>query len=82
MLVTSSAFKPLQLVGTFLLRFVFTVYVDSIFFLMKRIDFMIHKVGDVFLVELDCDDGAVFFLEANRVFSMFKVVMVPVMRWS
>ena len=43
---------------------------------------MIHKVGDVFLVELDCDDGAVFFLEANRVFSMFKVVMVPVMRWS
>ncbi len=43
---------------------------------------MIHKVGDVFLVELDCDDGVVFFLEANRVFSMFKVVMVPVMRWS
>ena len=82
MLVTSSAFKPLQLVGTFLLRFVFTVYVDSILFLMKRIDFMIHNVGDVFLVELDCDDGAVFFLEANRVFSMFKVVMVPVMRWS
>ena len=73
MLVTSSAFKPLQLVGTFLLRFVFTVYVDSIFFLMKRIDFMIHKVGDVFLVELDCDDGAVFFLEANRVF--------PCSRW-
>ena len=59
-------FELLQPVGTFLLRFVFTGYVDGILFLIKRIDFMGHEVGDVFFVEFDRNDGAVFLLEMEK----------------
>lgn len=61
-------FKSFQLVGTFLLRFVFTGYVDGILFLVKRIDSMGHEVGDVFFVEFYGADGAVFLLEVKKGF--------------
>lgn len=61
-------FKPLQPVGTFLLWSVFTGYVDGILFLIKRIDFMGHKVGNVFFIEFDGADGAVFLLNTEKGF--------------
>ena len=61
-------FKPVQLVGTFLLRLVFTGNVDGIFLLVERIDFMGHKVGNVFFFEFDGNDGAVFLLEMEKEF--------------
>ena len=61
-------FQPFQPVGTFLLRFVFTGYVDGILFLIKRIDFMGHKVGNVFFIEFDGADGAVFLLNTEKGF--------------
>ena len=61
-------FKLLQPVGTFLFRFVFTGYVDGILLLIKRIDFMGHKVGNVFFIESDGADGAVLLLEMEKEF--------------
>ena len=51
-------FKPLQPVGTFLLRLIFTGNVDGVFLLIERIDFMGHQVGNVFFIEFDGADGA------------------------
>lgn len=61
-------FKPFQPVGTFLFRFVFTGYVDGILFLIERIDFMGHKVGNFFFIEFDGADGAVFLLNTEKGF--------------
>lgn len=61
-------FKPLQPVGTFLLRLVFTGDVDGVFLLIKRVDFVRHKVGDIFFFEFDGDDGAVFLLNTEKEF--------------
>lgn len=68
MLVTASAFKPFQSVGTFLLRLVFTGDVDGILFLIKRVDFVRHKVGDTFFFESDGGDDAVFLLNTEKGF--------------
>ena len=61
-------FKPVQLVGTFLLRLVFTGNVDGIFLLVERVDFMGHEVGNVFFFEFDGNDDAVFLLEMEKEF--------------
>lgn len=61
-------FKPLQPVGTFLLRLIFTGNVDGVFLLIERIDFMGHKVGNVFFIEFDGADSAVFLLNTEKVF--------------
>lgn len=61
-------FKPLQPVGTFLLRLIFTGNVDGVFLLIERIDFMDHKVGNVFFIEFDGADGAVFLLNTEKGF--------------
>ena len=61
-------FKPPQPVGTFLLRLIFTGNVDDVFLLIKRIDFMGHKVGNVFFIEFDGADGAVFLLNTEKGF--------------
>lgn len=66
MLVTSSAFKPLQSIGTFLLRLVFTGDADGVFLLIKRVDFVCYKVGDIFFFELDGGDDAVFLLDTEK----------------
>lgn len=68
MLVTASAFKPFQSVGTFLLRLVFTGDVDGVFLLIKRVDFVRHKVGDTFFFESDGGDDAVFLLNTEKGF--------------
>ncbi len=54
------------MVGTFLLRLVFTGNVDGILFLIKRVDFMGYKVGDIFFFELDGADDAVFLLKTEK----------------
>ena len=61
-------FKPFQPVGTFLLRLVFTGDADGVFLLIERIDFMGHKVGNVFFIEFDGADGAVFLLNTEKGF--------------
>lgn len=61
-------FKPFQPVGTFLLRLVFTGDADGVFLLIERIDFMGHKVGNVFFFEFDGDDGVVFLLNTEKEF--------------
>lgn len=61
-------FKPLQLVGTFLLRPVFADDVNGVFLLIEWINLMIYKVGDVFFSEFDSSDGAVFLLEMEKEF--------------
>lgn len=61
-------FKPLQPVGTFLLRLIFTGNVDGVFLLIERIDFMGHKVGNFFFIEFDGADGAVFLLNTEKGF--------------
>ena len=66
MLVTSSAFKPPQPVGTFLLRLVFAGDADGVFLLIKRVDFMGYKVGNIFFFELDGGDDAVFLLDTEK----------------
>lgn len=54
------------MVGTFLLRLVFTGNVDGILFLIKRVDFVCHKVGYIFFFELDGADDAVFLLKTEK----------------
>lgn len=66
MLVTSSAFKPLQPVGTFLLRLVFAGDADGVFLLIKWVYFVCYKVGDIFFFELDGGDDAVFLLNTEK----------------
>lgn len=62
-------FKLHQPVGTFLLRLIFTGNVDGVFLLIKRIDFMGHKVGNFFFfIEFDGADGAVFWLNTEKGF--------------
>lgn len=61
-------FKPLQPVGTFLLRLIFTDDVDGVFLLIERIDFMGHKVGNFFFIEFDGADGAAFLLNTEKGF--------------
>lgn len=61
-------FKPLQPVGTFLLRLIFTGNVDGVFLLIEWIDFMGHKVGNFFFIEFDGADGAVFLLNTEKGF--------------
>lgn len=59
-------FKLLQPVGTFLLWLVFTGDADGVFLLIKRVDFMGYKVGDIFFFELDGGDDAVFLLNTEK----------------
>lgn len=59
-------FKLLQLVGTFLLRLVFAGDADGVFLLIKRVDFMGYKVGDVFFFEFYRNDDAVFLLKTEK----------------
>lgn len=59
-------FKLFQLVGTFLLRLVFTGDADGVFLLIKRVDFVCHKVGYIFFFELDGGDDAVFLLNTEK----------------
>lgn len=61
-------FKLLQLVSTFLLRLVFTGDADGVFLLIKRVDFVCHKVGDAFFFESDGADDAVFLLNTEKGF--------------
>ena len=61
-------FKPLQPVGTFLLRLAFTGNVDGVFLLVEGINFMGYKVGDIFFFELDGGDDAVFLLNTEKGF--------------
>lgn len=56
------------MVGTFLLRFVFTGDADGVFLLIKRVDFVRHKVGDAFFFESDGGDDAVFLLNTEKGF--------------
>lgn len=59
-------FKPIQLVGTFLLRLVFTGDADGVFLLVERVDFMGYKVRYIFFFELDGGDDAVFLLKTEK----------------
>lgn len=61
-------FKPLEPIDVLLLRLIFTGYVDGILFLIERIDFMGHKVGNVFFIEFDGANGAVFLLNTEKGF--------------
>lgn len=61
-------FKLPKVVGTFLLWLVFTGDADGIFLLIERIDFMGHKVGNVFFIEFDGGDDAVFLLNTEKGF--------------
>ena len=65
---TLLVFKLFQLVGAFLPRLVFTGDADGVFLLIKRVDFVCHKVGDAFFFELDGADGAVFLLKTEKGF--------------
>ena len=66
--LTLLVFKLFQLVGAFLLRLVFTGDADGVFLLIKRVDFVCHKVGDAFFFELDGADDAVFLLNTEKGF--------------
>ncbi len=61
-------FKPPKLVDVLLFRLVLADDADSILFLIKRVDLMIHKVGDVFCVKFYSSDGAVFLLKMEKGF--------------
>lgn len=61
-------FKPPKPVDVLLFGLVFTDDVDGVFFLVERIDFMGHKVGNVFFIEFDGADGAVFLLNTEKGF--------------
>lgn len=61
-------FKPLEPIDALLLRLIFTGNVDGVFLLIERIDFMGHKVGNVFFIEFDGADGAVFLLNTEKGF--------------
>lgn len=63
---TLLVFKPFQLVGTFLLRLVFANDADGVFLLIKWVDFVCHKIRDIFFFESDGADGAVFLLNTEK----------------
>lgn len=63
---TLLVFKLFQLVGTFLLRLVFTGDADGVFLLIKRVYFVCYKVGDIFFFESDGGDNAVFLLNTEK----------------
>lgn len=47
---------------------VFTDNVDGVFFLVEGVDLVLHKVGNVFFIEFDGADGAVFLLNTEKGF--------------
>lgn len=61
-------FKPLEPVDVLLLGLVFTDDVDGVFFLIEGVDLVLHKVGNVFFIEFDGADGAVFLLNTEKGF--------------
>ena len=61
-------FKPPEPVDVLLFGLVFTDDVDGVFFLVEGVDLVLHEVRNIFFLEFDCDNGAVFFLEPERVF--------------
>lgn len=60
--------KSPKTVCTLLPRLVFAGDADGVFLLIKRVDLMIHKVGDVFFFESDGGDDAVFLLNTEKGF--------------
>lgn len=61
-------FKPSKPVDVLLFGLVFTDDVDGVFFLVERVDLVLHKVGNVFFIEFDGADGAVFLLNTEKGF--------------
>lgn len=61
-------FKPPEPVDVLLFGLVFTDDVDGVFFLVEGVDLVLHEVRNIFFLEFDCDNGAVFFLEPEGVF--------------
>jgi len=61
-------FKPPEPVDVLLFGLVFTDDVDGVFFLVEGGDLVIHEVRNIFFLEFDGDNGAVFFLEPEGVF--------------
>lgn len=61
-------FKPPEPVDVLLFGLVFTDDVDDVFFLVEGVDLVLHEVRNIFFLEFDCDNGAVFFLEPEGVF--------------
>ena len=47
---------------------VFTDNVDGVFFLVEGVDLVLHKVGNVFFIEFNGADGAVFLLNTEKRF--------------
>ena len=62
------AFKPPKPVDVLLFGLVFTDDVDGVFFLVEGVDLVLHKVGNVFFIEFDGADGAVFLLNTEKGF--------------
>lgn len=54
-------FKLPEPVDVLLFGLVFTDDVDSVFFLVEGVDLVIHEVRNIFFLEFDGDNGAVFF---------------------
>lgn len=61
-------FKPSKPVDVLLFGLVFTDDVDGVFFLVEGVDLVLHKVGNVFFIEFDGADGAVFLLNTEKGF--------------
>lgn len=61
-------FKPLEPVEVLLFGLVFTDDVDGVFPLVEGVDLVLHEVRNIFFLEFDGDNGAVFFLEPEGVF--------------
>lgn len=61
-------FKPPEPVDVLLFGLVFTDDVDGVFFLVEGVDLVLHKVGNVFFIEFDGADGAVFLLNTEKGF--------------
>ena len=61
-------FKPPKPVDVLLFGLVFTDDVDGVFFLVEGVDLVLHKVGNVFFIEFDGVDGAVFLLNTEKGF--------------
>lgn len=61
-------FKPPKPVDVLLFGLVFTDDVDGVFFLVEGVDLVLHKVGNVFFIEFDGADGAVFLLNTEKGF--------------
>lgn len=68
-------FKPPKLVDVLLFRLFFADDADSILFLIKRVDLMIHKVGDAFCVKFYSSDGAGEAPDLTSLLALFNVVL-------